>query len=192
MSVRCRVGMLSRLVSVLAPFKHQIDAVLVSVSARAVEAGQHRVEGARSAVAWVASKTGVSERAARERLVLHEQLSSLPEVSAALSSGSISLEQASVIGRAASGDASVARSLLGVARSGSFCELQRSAQGHQARIAGGSRRERLRRTQYVRVRRSGDGLVTGEFRLAPNSADTRTDHAGGARVPTPTGTALRR
>ena len=108
----------ARVVDVLTPMKHCLDAVVVAAAARAVSVNQHNVDGARSGAAWIAAKSGVSEKQARSDLATQKLLSELADVGSAVRSGELSLQKASLIGRAADGDASRASELLAVARRG--------------------------------------------------------------------------
>ena len=70
-----------------------------------------------------------------------------------------------MIARCADGDDAVASSLLAGASSKTVEELQREAQARNARSR--SRSDRLRRSQYVSIKRDDDNLVVGQFRLLP-------------------------
>lgn len=77
------------------------------------------------------------------------------------------MKKASVIVRAAEGDVSVARSLLGVAQVSTVEMLQRRVQERaQHHLENAEKqRDRLRRSQYVNIRRDDNNMVLGQFRL---------------------------
>ena len=69
-----------------------------SVSAReAQQAGEHLVSGNVTAGSWIARTCGMSITSAADRLCVGEHLQSLPKIAAALSSGEISYQSASVL-----------------------------------------------------------------------------------------------
>jgi hypothetical protein len=69
-----------------------------STSAReAQKAGEHLVAGSITAASWIARTCGMSVSSAADRVRVGEQLESLPRVAAALSSGEISFQSASVL-----------------------------------------------------------------------------------------------
>jgi len=59
--------------------------------------GDHLVDGAITAVSWISRTCGMSVTSAADRLCVGEQLESMPKVAAALSSGEISYQSASVL-----------------------------------------------------------------------------------------------
>jgi hypothetical protein len=77
-----------------------IDALEGEFSANAREcarAGEHHVAGSITAASWIARTCGMSITSAADRLCVGEQLESLPKVAAALGSGEISYQSASVL-----------------------------------------------------------------------------------------------
>src|SRR5216684_2832865 len=60
-------------------------------------AGEHHIGGNITAASWIARTCGMSINSAADRLCVGEQLESLPKVAAALSSGEISYQSASVL-----------------------------------------------------------------------------------------------
>src|SRR5450759_3871540 len=66
--------------------------------ARAVQqSGDHLVNGNITAASWISRTCGMSVTSAADRLCVGEQLESLPKVAAALSSGEIGYQSASVL-----------------------------------------------------------------------------------------------
>src|SRR6266849_7925442 len=63
----------------------------------AKKAGEHLVGGNVTAGSWIARTCGMSITSAADRLCVGEQLESLPKVAAALSSGEIGYQSASVL-----------------------------------------------------------------------------------------------
>src|SRR5713101_1073994 len=69
-----------------------------SLEARqAQRAGDHLVEGNITAAAWISRTCGMSVTSAADRLCVGEQLQSMPKVAAALGSGEIGFQSASVL-----------------------------------------------------------------------------------------------
>src|SRR5216684_5397600 len=69
-----------------------------SLEARqAQRAGDHLVDGNITAASWISRNCGMSVTSAADRLCVGEQLRSLPKVAAALSSGEIGYQSASVL-----------------------------------------------------------------------------------------------
>ncbi len=80
--------------------RSEIDALEREFAAEAHSAqrsGEHLVLGNVSAVSWIARTCGMSATSAADRLCVGEQLESLPRVAAALSSGEISYQSASLL-----------------------------------------------------------------------------------------------
>jgi hypothetical protein len=78
----------------------EIDALereFASEACAARQSGEHLVAGNVSAVSWIARSCGMSATSAADRLCVGEQLESLPRVAAALSSGEISYQSASLL-----------------------------------------------------------------------------------------------
>src|ERR1700737_4618899 len=61
------------------------------------KSGDHLVDGAITAVSWISRTCGMSVTSAADRLCVGEQLESMPKVAAALSSGEIGYQSASVL-----------------------------------------------------------------------------------------------
>ena len=61
------------------------------------KSGDHLVDGAITAVSWISRSCGMSLSSAADRLCVGTQLESLPKIAAALSSGEISYQSASVL-----------------------------------------------------------------------------------------------
>ena len=160
----------SGLVSLLSPFKNQLDGFVLAASARALFANQHNVDGARSGASWVAEKIGISETQARGELALNRQLNELPDVAKAVRSGSLSLAKASAIGRGAQGNEAVASSLLDVAIYGTVEMIDLRAREIHSASFDETQRERLRRSQFVQVSVDSNSMVSGSFRLLPKHA----------------------
>jgi Domain of unknown function (DUF222)/HNH endonuclease len=81
-------------------YRGVIDALDGDFSAEAREAqkaGEHLVAGSITAASWIARTCGMSISSAAARVCVGEQLESLPKVAAALSSGEISFQSASVL-----------------------------------------------------------------------------------------------
>src|SRR5258708_17481954 len=68
-----------------------------AVVKRAQERGDHLVDGNSGAASWISRNCGMSVTSAADRLCVGEQLRSLPKVAAALSSGEIGYQSASVL-----------------------------------------------------------------------------------------------
>lgn len=155
----------------LAVIEAQLASVSCALSARAVEGNVHIAAGARDGATWLASTTGVSVGAARDKLATAARLSSLPEVAAAFSSGALSLDQAKQVANAAVVDPSAQAALVGAAAKSSLVGLKRTCREVIARgdstEAEATNYERLRSKQYLRTWTSADGLVCGEFGLPP-------------------------
>src|ERR1700687_80877 len=80
--------------------RSEIDALereFASEACAAQQSGEHLVAGNVSAVAWIARSCGMSATSAADRLCVGEQLGSLPRVAAALSSGEVSYQSASLL-----------------------------------------------------------------------------------------------
>jgi hypothetical protein len=80
----------------LAALIHGLEGVLSKVIHRATSRGEHLLAG-QSACTWVAAQCRMSKNAAADRLCIGAQLEKMPRVDAALSSGEIGLQAASVI-----------------------------------------------------------------------------------------------
>src|SRR5258706_10222407 len=74
-----------------------LEGVFSAVVKRAQERGDHLVEGNITAASWISRSCGMSVTSAADRLCVGEQLQSLPKVAAALSSGEIGYQSASVL-----------------------------------------------------------------------------------------------
>jgi len=77
-----------------------MDALELEFSAmvrRVQQRGDHLVDGANTAVSWISRTCGMSVTSAADRLCVGTQLESLPKIAAALSSGEISYQSASVL-----------------------------------------------------------------------------------------------
>src|ERR1700686_2005455 len=74
-----------------------LDGDFSSVARDAQKAGEHLVAGNITAASWIARTCGMSVSSAADRVRVGEQLESLPKVAAALSSGEISFQSASVL-----------------------------------------------------------------------------------------------
>src|SRR5438445_2016820 len=61
------------------------------------KSGDHLVDGAASVVSWISRTCGMSVTSAADRLCVGEQLESMPKIAAALSSGEIGYQSASVL-----------------------------------------------------------------------------------------------
>jgi hypothetical protein len=75
---------------------NELEGIRCKVVHRATLRGEHLLTG-QSACAWVARQCQMSKNAAADRLCIGEQLEKMPRVDAALSSGEIGLQAASVI-----------------------------------------------------------------------------------------------
>ncbi len=81
-------------------YRSIIDALDGDFAAEAREAqqsGDHLVDGNITAASWISRNCGMSVTSAADRLCVGEQLRSLPKVAAALSSGEIGYQSASVL-----------------------------------------------------------------------------------------------
>jgi hypothetical protein len=74
-----------------------LEGVFSSNARRSQLAGEHLVAGSITAASWIARTCGMSISSAADRVCVGEQLESLPKVAAALSSGEISYQSASVL-----------------------------------------------------------------------------------------------
>lgn len=136
----------SRYLELSTPLFNQLEASRLIAAARAVGANQHITDGARSGASWVASRIGISEKSAASVLSTQRRLAELPEVADAALSGCLSIEKASLIGKAADGDKKVARRLLKNASNESVEELQRKVQEEKAKGSTESKRDGLRKS----------------------------------------------
>jgi hypothetical protein len=75
---------------------HGLEGALSKVVGRATSRGEHLLAG-QSACTWVAQRCQMSKSSAADRLCIGAQLEKMPRVDAALSSGEIGLQAASVI-----------------------------------------------------------------------------------------------
>src|SRR6202163_1838569 len=74
-----------------------LEGVFSSNARNCQKAGEHLVAGNITAASWIARTCGMSISSAADRVRVGEQLESLPKVAAALSSGEISFQSASVL-----------------------------------------------------------------------------------------------
>lgn len=77
-----------------------IDALECEVAAEARDvqkSGEHLVDGNLTAVSWISRSCGMSATSAADRVCVGTQLESLPKVAAALSSGEIGYQSASLL-----------------------------------------------------------------------------------------------
>src|SRR6202165_317240 len=84
----------------LAGYRDVIDVLegdFSSTAREAQKAGEHLVCGNITAASWIARTCGMSVTSAADRLCVGSQLESLPKVAAALGSGEISFQSASVL-----------------------------------------------------------------------------------------------
>src|SRR6202022_4581420 len=74
-----------------------LDGDFASVARDIEKSGAHLVKGNITAASWIGQTCGMSVTSAHDRLRVGTQLESLPKVAAALSSGEISYQSASVL-----------------------------------------------------------------------------------------------
>jgi hypothetical protein len=134
-------------------------------------------------VEWLARTCGATPAQARESLATTAALHECPATSEAVASGDVSLVQAREIVRAEQAVAGSETALLGVATSQGMAGLR-----HEARrvVLGAIDRDALHHRQWAarsfRHWVDGEGMVAGQFRLAPevgvplvNRLDAETD-----------------
>ncbi len=73
-----------------------MEGMFSQVVHEATKRGEHQLSG-RSPVSWVANECAMSPRSASDRLCVGEQLEEMPQVAAALTSGEIGFQSASII-----------------------------------------------------------------------------------------------
>ena len=74
-----------------------LEGIFSAVVKRAQERGDHLVDGNIGAASWISRNCGMSVTSAADRLCVGEQLRSLPKIAAALSSGEIGYQSASLL-----------------------------------------------------------------------------------------------
>lgn len=125
------------LVEVLARLERMVAAARVRLAHRVAAVGAHRRSGDRDAPAYLARLSGSPRARARRELELAGRLEALPALEAAFAQGTLSVDQAEVVARAATRDPAVADELVRAAGGRSFQELRELAR----------RAERCRRTE---------------------------------------------
>src|SRR5262245_10988253 len=103
--------------------RNMLGAVLISAAAVVAECDVWRATGAGTAAEQVASVTGSSVRAAGDVISTGTRVASQPIVAAAMRSGELSVDQASVIADAVAADASAESRLVELAGTSSLGEL---------------------------------------------------------------------
>ena len=155
------------------------------------KAGDHLVDGAITAVSWISRSCGMSVSSAADRLCVGTELESLPKVSAALSSGEIGYQSASVLCHlreqlGEKKDLFNEDEMLGYARQFSvfhlrmLCRVARHAADHDG-FFNEEEENRLRRRFHISLMSDGmyavDGVLDQEggaaFRTALESLATR-------------------
>ncbi len=154
-------------------------AVTLKTAMRRVdESGAWRSDGSRSAVRWLAAKTGTSMAEACGTVELGEQLESLPAVSDAARRGVLSPAQTRMVAQAASKDPASASQLVGVARRESFSALRKEC------AAAAAARRRGRGPGAVRgTTRRGLRMQRRRVRQHPQPRDRPPRRRLGSRPP---------
>jgi len=154
---------------------------------RAADSARWRDEGHRSAASWMASKTKTPVGEAMETLNAAEALASLPDTTAALRRGELSVPQVRAITDAASARPEAEGELLALAADHSLGALKRRCA--QVKALASSAKEEAERyraiaaSRYLRHWSDPDGAVRLEARLTPDAgAAVLASLAGAERV----------
>jgi hypothetical protein len=151
----------ARLSEELARTAKACAAASARASVRAVACGRGDVE-------WAARTAGVTPANARDQMATVVGLAECPETGAAVAEGSVSLTQAKEIVSAEAAVPGSERALLEVAGTRGMAGLREES---RRIVLGSIDREELRRRQVearsVRHWVDGEGMVAGQFRLAP-------------------------
>lgn len=127
-------------------------------------------EGHASVAHWMAERTGMTLGHAVGAVTAAKALARQPATRRALTSGTLSVQQASEIAVAAQADQASEAGLLAAAATTSAADLRDRCRMVRVAAAGDDAYQRIRRTRFVRFRSEPDGAIRVDGRLVPEEA----------------------
>jgi hypothetical protein len=161
-----------RLVAEFATIEHVAAAGKALAARRVAASGRWRRSGQRSEAEWLARTTGESVGAARAALDTAAAVADLPQIDAALRSGSLSGPQASAIATAAAADPSAEARLLGMAEGAPLTKLRNECDRVRAAATPdlAERHRRIHQARHWRQWTDAEGARCGQYRMTPEHA----------------------
>ncbi len=161
----------ARLVEEFAEIERVAAAGKALAARRMADSGVWRKDGARSAAAWMATKTGTSVGHAVNTLETAARLAELPATESAVRAGKLSEVQAKEIASAAAASPTAEHELLGVAEKEGVQTLrERCAQVRAAAVPDElAHYDKIHRSRYLRHWSDAEGAFRLEGRLTPDA-----------------------